>query len=353
MWKCDNCGEEITKDKYKVCWNCGTAKPDVQKDVKKTVERIPPKLSSAPKRDIPPIVKSPVTVKPAQEIKPLAKAEILPETELPPKVETPPTPPKSPQPEQQFLPQYDSVAGERPPSIIGKIISVFLWLAAVGAVGYFAYISYQKTAAFEQKIAADFQSFNAQKANFVFPPIPQLRRGTVIEGNVKPKVLPLDVKTGETETLFNYLPDDLRPANIDEVKTMMWLACENTAVGKYRDGTTGFQEKCTVYLVERETNKFIGIQDFLGIMPSLAREKAGEDAIGKVMSEKYVNYLREKQPEAERGLLPTASDSPNHHIYNKSEFIYAVLLLGLLTAIGLGWLAFNLKSSKEKAKKFI
>lgn len=329
MWKCSYCGEEITKDKYKNCWNCGKPKPTDE-----IVKRIPPTEEPTLRKETP------------VEIKPAARVEIPKQPDSPPKVEPPPNP--APVYKEEFLSQYESAPEEKSSSVIGKIIPAFLWLAAVSAVAYFAYASYQKTAAFERKIAEDFQNFNSQKAQFVFPPIPVLRRGTVIEGNVKAKVLPLKVQTSETDSLFTYLPDDLRPANLDEVKTLMWLDCENNPVGRYRDGTTGYQEKCTVYLVERDTNKFVGIQDFLGVMPALAKEREGEDAVGKVFPEKYVAYLREKQPENERGIIQTSSESPNHHFYSKSEFIYALLLLGLLTAIGLGWLAFNLKFNRQK-----
>lgn len=329
MWKCDNCREEL-KDKYKHCWNCG--KPNIE-PIKEVVKIIPPKIEQSTKKEIP------------AESKPAAQAEIPKELELPPKDEPQKT--YKPPYEEKFLSRYDSPIEEKSASMIGKIIPMLLWLAAVSAVAFFAYSSSQKTAAFERKIAEEFQNFNNQKSQFVFPPLPPMRRGTVIEGNAKAKVLPLKLKTGETDTLFSYLPDDLRPTNIDEVKTLMWIGCENNAVGKYRDGTTGYQEKCTAYLVERETSKFIGIQEFLGVMPALAKEREGEDAIGKVNPEKYVAYLREKQIEAERGIIQSSSDSPDHHIFTKSEFIYALLLLGLLAAIGFGWLAYNLKFNES------
>jgi hypothetical protein len=384
MWKCSNCQEEITKDVFKHCWNCGTAKPETSEvkdekiEVKPKVEVIPPKLRTPSKLNHPPKKEVPVekrpTLKPKapverktnlkfktpQEIKPSAsqsltkKTEVISESQIKeefeaekliePKIETKSNTDSAY--EENFLSQYDSAPIRESSSVVWKIIPVLLWLAAVSGVGYFAYISYQKTENFEWKIAEDFQKFNAQKSQFIFPPLPKMRRGTVIEGSVKAKVLPLNVKTGEVESLFTYLPDDLRPTKIDEVKTLMWTDCENNAVGKYRDGTTGYQEKCTAYLVEKETSKFIAIQEFLGVMPALAKEKEGEDAVGKVFPEKYVAFLREKQPESERGTIQTSSESPNHHIYTKSEFIYAVLLLGLLGAIGLGWLISNLRFSR-------
>lgn len=337
MWKCNNCGEEITKDKYKNCWNCGTPKPAEQEE-KKNIERIPPKLSVPPRREV-------FSENKALEVETSVKNEVKKETENVTKIE----PKREPQsfPESGFLSQKEVVYERKTFSIIGKIISVILWLAAVSSIAYFANASYQKTTAYEKKIAENFQNFNNQKGQFVFPPIPVLRRGTVIEGNLRAKVLPLNVKTGETDPLFLTLPDDLRPSNSDEIKTLMWLGCENNPVGRYRDGTIGYQEKCTVYLVEKETKKFIGIQEYLGVMPALAKEREGEDAIGKVLPEKYIAYLREKQIESERGLIQSSTDSPDHHIYNKSEFVYALLLLGMLAAIGLGWLAFNLRFNRN------
>lgn len=336
MWKCNNCGEEITKDKYKNCWNCGAPKPTETEAVKK-VERIPPKLSIQPRREV-------LDKAQKKESESAIINEVKKEQEIQAKIELPA---KESFSETGFLAQQEIVSERKTFSIVGKILSVILWLAAVSVIGYFANASYQKTTAYEQKIAEDFQKFNNQKGQFVFPPIPVLRRGTVIKGNITAKVLPLHVETGETDSLFLTMPDDLRPANIEEIKTLMWLDCENDAIGKYRDGTIGYQEKCIVFLVEKETKKFIDIQEFLGVMPALAKEREGQDAIGKVLPEKYISYLRGKQIESERGLIQSSSDSPDHHIYTKSEFVYALLLLGLLIAVGLGWLAFNLRFNRS------
>jgi hypothetical protein len=200
---------------------------------------------------------------------------------------------------------------------------------------------------FSRQIEAEKQSFNIQESQFVFPPKPTLIKGNVIEPlPLKTKVLPLNMQNNKVESLYSDLPDDLRPANSDEVKTLMGLDCTNTAVGKYPDGRTGFQEKCQVYLFDLESSKFIGIQEFLGIMPALSKEKESENAVGKVMSEKYIAFLKEKQPENERSELQTATDSPNHHFFSKSEFIYALLFLCILAAIGFGWIANKIRFAR-------
>ncbi|MEK7723427.1 MAG: hypothetical protein AAB336_03695 [Acidobacteriota bacterium] len=350
MWKCNNCQAEIEKDKFKNCWNCGNPK-EIVGVIEQLVEKIPSKpepLRFKPPIEIKPLaeLKLPEKVKPQSKIETLEIIENSVITENP-IVEKSPTK-TTYKYENNFLAQYESKPKKRAFSIIGKIIQIILWLVAVSSIAYFAYISKQKTESFERKINEEFQSFNNQKSRFIFPPIPVLRRGTVIEGMVKAKVLPLQVKTGNVDSLFSSLPDDLRPITLDEIKTLMWIDCENSAVSKYSDGAIGYREKCTVYLVEKETSKFIGIQEFLGDIPALAKEKEGQDAIGKVFPAKYISYLREKQPAAERQAIQNSFDSPNHHFYNKSEFIYAIFLLCLLAAIGFGWVAFNLRFSRNK-----
>jgi hypothetical protein len=331
MWKCDNCQEEI-EDKYKHCWSCGSPKPAGEEPAirYKRIEEEPKiKVESIPIVKVEPIVESKVAT---------------------PKVEPEPEIPLAPAPVEQddFLSStYQGKISENPPSIIWTIIPVLLWLAITGATAYFAYISNQKTTNFNNQIVADGQSFNSQKSNVTFPQtdFSDRRNKIKIEGNIKGKVLPLNKVNNEVAELFYTLPDDLRPTNLDEAKTVFWLDCKPEEIGRSKNGVVRSQEKCNTFLVDRETNRFIGIQEFLGVPPALTNDRENVGAVGKVLPDKYLSYLREKQSENERGTSNSASESPNHHFFNQSEFYLAIGLLCFLGAIGLGWVLFRIKSA--------
>jgi hypothetical protein len=150
--------------------------------------------------------------------------------------------------------------------------------------------------------------------------------------------------------LYNVLPDDLRPANLDEVKTLLWLDCKPVEAGRYEDGSAAFQDGCNAYLVDRNSSKVIQVQDFLGELPPLKKQWGSSYASGKVLPETYISYIKANQPAAERSPDRMASDSPEHHFWFKSELLYATILLVLLGAAGFGWLVYQVKSAVRKTE---
>jgi hypothetical protein len=325
MWECGNCKEKI-EDKYKHCWNCGHSKTEVQ-----PAESSPVRIHL---KDEPPS---------EEEIR--SGIETPPEKEIPARNEVPP--------EKEFR------AGEhfpfdeeefpfkgKSPSVIGRIAPLLLWLAATVAVSYFAYYSHQKTTAFENRIAEEAANLNKQANQFVFSKNAPREKNA----KVKAKVLPLDAKTGQVDGLYNFLPDNLRPATLEEVNTILWLDCSPKEVWRYEDGSPGYRESCNAYLADRNTSKIIQVEDFPGAMPSLKKNPGNANAAGKVLPEVYIPFIKANQPEAERAPAGLASDSPDHHFWFKSELLYAVILLGLLGAIGIGWIVFLIKSVIWKPK---
>ncbi len=323
MWKCENCQEEI-KDKYNNCWNCGQPNPAGEPQIKYV--RV-------------------LNIEPYVEIQPVAELEVKPQIETV-KVDVETKFANQPQVQTDNLSSFQPEVEESATSIIWTIIPVLLWLIAFVGTGYFAYLSNQKTTDFDNQIAQQAQSFNNQKSQFSFPTtaLPDRKNLFKVEGNIKTKVLPLNRTNNEVAELYYSLPDDLRATDLDEVKTIFWLDCQTEKVGKQSNDSAGLQEKCNTYLVERETAKFIGIQDFIGIPPAFTKKTESGDETGKVPAERYIAYLREKQIETERGEMKYPSDSPNHHLFNKSELTLAIGLLVILGAIGLGWLFFRIKS---------
>lgn len=341
MWKCENCTENI-EDRYKNCWNCGTAKSPSQevkyhpKSIKISAKLLPEVEPSQKAETSQPEIKTP---SPAKTSPPIETKKVEPEFEAEiPAIEKTVY-------NNEFLSDYKPQSENTVLSKLKTFVLLIFWLAIFVSATVFAYLSYQRMNNFEKKLSADFESFKAHKDQFIFPQntTTDRRNRTPIEGNLKTKVLPLNLKDKEVNSLFTVLPDDLRPGNLDEVKTVMWIDCNAEVVNRYQDGSTGYRDNCKVFLVDKESSKFIGVQDFIGVMPALAKKGEG-DAFGRVLPEKYIAYLREKQTENERGTAEFASDSANHHFYNKSEFLYAVLLSGFLGAIGFGWLVFIIKA---------
>ncbi len=317
MWKCVNCKEEI-EDKYLHCWNCGKPKTQAAEAFDFTNLKTPPPFQTSEvervKKEPPPEEKSP----PASTFS--RGRENSPKTE--------------------FLFERDPAVGKKPRSKIFKVIPLILWLAVLIGVAGATYYSNQKRRAFDDRIAEEAQNLNEGKDQFVFS-----KTASREKGQVKGKVLPLNATNREIDNLYYYLPDDLRPANLEEVKTILWLDCSSDKVWIYDDDSFGYREKCNAYLVDRNSSKIIEVQNFLGEMPPLSKKHGSGDALGKVMLDSYVSFIRENQPENERMPDRYASDSPNHHLFSKSEMIYLLLLLCVLGSIGAGLLAYLFKFS--------
>lgn len=316
MWECRNCREEI-EDRYKHCWHCGNPKPENEQVLS-------------------PVRIHRLTDEPPPE-KVFAPENTTPSEEIPFKEETPPI---KEIPANEELPFESALLfEEKSPSVIKKAVPVLLWLALVGVISWFAYSSYQKTKAFENRLREDAKNLSGQTSEFVFSPNAPREKNAV----VKTKVLPLGAQNKQLDNLYYYLPDDLRPASAEEVKTLLWLDCKHVEAGRYEDGTTAYRDMCNTYLVDRETSKVIQVEDFLGELPPLKKSWGSSYASGKVLPEGYISFIKANQPEAERKPFAFASDSPNHHLWFKSEMLYSILLLILLGAVGIGWIVYQIK----------
>ena len=325
MWECSNCKESI-EDRYKHCWNCGNSKTEGQ-EVLSTVRIHPPSEEPPPEE-----FRSENRFPPAKEIPP--KKEIPSEVEIPPENKIP---------HREEIPFGETFRfEEKSPSKIRKIVPLILWLAAAALVSGFTYYSYQKANAFENQVAEEAKNLNAQTGQFVFSKNAPREKN----GKIKAKVLPLNAKNNEVDSLYNYLPDDLRPANLEEAKTFLWFDCQPGEAGLYEDGSMAYRDKCNAYLVDRNTSKVIQVQDFSGELPPLKKQWGSRYASGKVLPEIYISYIKANQPEAERMPSMFASDSPSHHFWFKSELFYSITLLGLLVAVGFGWIAYTIKSAR-------
>jgi hypothetical protein len=338
MWECRKCQEKI-EDRFKHCWNCGARKPDAGQEDSSPV-RIHLKVS-------PPAKESTSEIAP-----PAPEAEIPPENS-PEKVSEDETAPRKISAERESVqferpvPQTEFTFGnavsieEKAPSKIGSFVPLVLWLAAAIGVGTFAYHSNRKTNAFENRLREESAVLASQAKQFVFSKnAPREKKGTI-----SAKVLPLGANNKEIDGLYYVLPDELRPASIDEVKTILWLDCKSSESGFYEDGSPAFRDKCNAYLVDRNTSKVVQVQDFSGEPPPLKKGWGTSYASGKVLPESYIAYIQANQPEAERASPARADDSLAHHVLFKSEMLYAAAILILLAAVAAGWMIYKIKSA--------
>lgn len=83
-------------------------------------------------------------------------------------------------------------------------------------------------------------------------------------------------------------------------------------------------------------------------MPPLRKSAESGGDTGKVLPEVYISYIKANQAAEERTPSGVSSDSPEHHFWFKSELLYALTLLGLLAAIGIGWIIYKIKSAFRK-----
>lgn len=342
MWECRNCQENI-EDRYKHCWNCGAPKPGAREHAAPPVrihlkeppaeKESPPENWRAPEAKTPPenLPKENSEAKTPPTAAPSESESVQSEKSVPPVKAAPPT---------EFMFGSASAYEERSPSKIGSIVPLVLWLAATIGVGSFAYYSYQKTQAFENRLREESAGLASQAKQFVFSKNAPREK----QGAIKAKVLPLGAMNNDVDSLYFSLPDDLRPAALDEVKTFLWLDCKPSEAGFYEDGAPAFRDKCNAYLVDRSTSKVVQVQDFSGEPPPLKKQWGTSYASGKVLPEAYIAYIMANQPESERASFARANDSLDHHIWFKSELLYATALLILLAAAAAGWLIYKIKS---------
>ncbi len=322
MWKCHHCKAEI-EDKYRHCWNCGKAKAADDQPLHYEVT--------------PPLNDEPLKVE-SLNYEPPTAAEARAEDDF--------LLPKEVSSKQEFLFERESPSGGKPSSKIKMWLAFGVWLIAFLLTLGFTYFSHQRMEAFSRLNSEDARNLNDQKDQFVFPKNASTEKNSVSGGMVKQKILPLSSENNEVNrSLFSYLPDDLRPANLEEVKTILWIDCKSSEFGRYTDDTIAYRDKCNAYLVDRDTSKVIAVQDFLGEVPPLSKKSGDSDTYGKVLPEEYISFIRSKQPENERTAEKFSSDSANYSFFSKSELYYSVLLLFLLGAIGFGWIAYKLKFS--------
>jgi hypothetical protein len=150
------------------------------------------------------------------------------------------------------------------------VIAVVL-LGCVGVVGLMSSKHEDRRLKQEAAVNAYAAPFLARIAEFT-PAAPEREiQPPYRHGKVMPIVLP---GKGIDNILLSF-PDVLRPANPDEVGTIVWLQWGKETIGFYTDHTEAFVITCHVTVIDKSKNIIIEERDFVGSDPPQQR-KPGE-----------------------------------------------------------------------------
>jgi hypothetical protein len=165
---------------------------------------------------------------------------------------------------------------------------VIFGVVAVGSVIYVAN-QYRK--------AKEREPFQAKVDQFLIQPANELpyeyklpKEALKIPG----KIIIVDSKAKKIDPAFNDLPAGLKPANPDEVKTIVWVEYQHLDKGKYNDGTTAYQTIAKLTLIDASNNKYLWLTEVRGKLPPEKTNKTGKDFI-EYPAEEIVQYLQRVQ----------------------------------------------------------
>ncbi len=141
------------------------------------------------------------------------------------------------------------------------------------------------------------EPFQAKVDRFLFQPTNELvyeyklpKAALKIPG----KIIIVDTKTRKIDPAFNELPAALKPANPDEVKTIVWVEYQHLDKGKYNDGTTAYQTVAKLTLIDASNNRYLWLTEVRGKLPPEKANKTGKDFI-EYPAEEIAQYLQKVQ----------------------------------------------------------
>lgn len=108
------------------------------------------------------------------------------------------------------------------------------------------------------------------------------------------KIIIVDTKAKQVDPAFNDLPAPLKPANPDDVQTIVWVEYLFRDTGKYNDGSTAYQTNAKLTLIDANSRKYLWLATVSGRWPPEKRHKDGKDFI-EYPAEQIVRYLQNIQ----------------------------------------------------------
>lgn len=105
------------------------------------------------------------------------------------------------------------------------------------------------------------------------------------------KLVVVNLKDKKMDPIFNDLPINLKPQNPDQVKTILWIECSPVlAFLKYADGTTAFNNVCTLTFIDFLNKKYLW-KDTLNVSPPSTKSR-GTEAHVSDPSDTILSYLK-------------------------------------------------------------
>jgi hypothetical protein len=130
--------------------------------------------------------------------------------------------------------------------------------------------------------------FRAQMSTYLAQPVGAAPAGTPVQ-----KVVVVDVKDKDVDSMHFDVPDGLRAATPQEVTTVVQLNWDKRQVGTYSSGGKAYQWFCDVTVVDLKSKGKIGGQNFSGSRPPQSFVgKRGESRTGDKPTEAVLNYIK-------------------------------------------------------------
>lgn len=112
----------------------------------------------------------------------------------------------------------------------------------------------------------------------------------------KPGMIAVDLTTNSLDHFFFELPDNLRAANPESVKTVVFLQWDKKETHKYSNGRPGYTQICMVDVVDLETKTLLMRADFQGSPPPSSIRSRSSSAQGSSPADKVVLFLQQNTP---------------------------------------------------------
>lgn len=168
------------------------------------------------------------------------------------------------------------------PFIYGQAI---FWGGAILALGIFG--------AFQ--IFKDFERtpYKTQLESYLeSPQNPLLNRYSMPKESVviKGKLIVVNLKDKTIDPIFNDLPQELKPENPEQVKTVLWIQCSpEPSYQKYTDGSTAYDNVCKLTFIDFINKKYLW-EDKVSVSPPLSKRSRSNADVSDP-SDNILRYL--------------------------------------------------------------
>ena len=112
----------------------------------------------------------------------------------------------------------------------------------------------------------------------------------------KPGIIAVDLQSNTLDHFYFDMPDSLRAANPDAVKTVVFLRWEKLQTHKYSNGRPGYTQKCIAHVVDLETKALLKTAQFQGTAPPQSISGRSSSGQGSSPAPDVVLFLQQNTP---------------------------------------------------------